>query len=494
MSDTYCKKSESILCRRGQPTDGYRYPEKTFYHLSLDKLLDYLSVDVRKQRIFAEVLESPLIDVNDIYFRQSVLRDFENNTELMQELHSLFVRFVELAEGNKAVQHERFRVGLKGHDSIDSVRNLLQSNSLTLKRALLFIKEIEEVLSRFEIESEGLQIILSSCSEYTAEPALSEMISFCGSFEYFSPSTLVDIALTIDSDGKIDGASLISHEHVNITDPDLKPSGFSRLFRKNEPRHPCERIYPSTSDNYGELIIAAINELCVLFERLSGELFSRFLPIARELEFYEVALKYISRTRELGLPLCYPELHNGRELEVRRLYDLYLTYSRRECRTVVPNDLTVAKDGKGILLFGANGSGKTVFLRSVAVMRILAQSGLPIPAESARLPIFRQLVTQFSEAEKEFTVGNDAGRFEQEVRELAAMVETLEPGAFVFLNETFQTTAYDEGSEGLFHILEYFAARQIGFIAVTHLRQLERKFAPGEVTKLRTVEGYRIEE
>lgn len=143
-------------------------------------------------------------------------------------------------------------------------------------------------------------------------------------------------------------------------------------------------------------------------------------------------------------------------------------------------------------MFGNNGSGKTVYLRSIGTMQILAQAGLPIPCESAEITLFSQLATQFSEAEKEFCEGNDAGRFEQEVRELAAMVDTLKEGSLVFLNETFQSTAYAEGAEGLYHLLKHFSALNIRWILVSHLRQIEEMFEPNEATVLHTTEGYKI--
>ena len=159
---------------------------------------------------------------------------------------------------------------------------------------------------------------------------------------------------------------------------------------------------------------------------------------------------------------------------------------------VIPNDFKLGESNGGVLVFGNNGSGKTVYLRSVGTMQVLAQAGLPIPCESAEISLFSQLATQFSESEKEFCEGNDAGRFEQEVRELAAMVETLKEGSLVFLNETFQSTAYAEGAEGLYHLLKHFSSLNIRWILVSHLRQIEEMFEPNEASVLHTAEGYKI--
>ena len=63
----------------------------------------------------------------------------------------------------------------------------------------------------------------------------------------------------------------------------------------------------------------------------------------------------------------------------------------------------------------------------------------------------------------------------------------MEPHSLLLLNETFQTTAYDEGADGMAPILEYLSALGCGFIFVTHLTRLTELYrtAPG-VTVMRT--------
>ena len=71
------------------------------------------------------------------------------------------------------------------------------------------------------------------------------------------------------------------------------------------------------------------------------------------------------------------------------------------------------------------------------------------------------------------------------------MVDNLKPGAMVFLNETFQSTSYDEGASGLADILDYFSRNRIRWILVSHLKQLLNHFSDNEVSLIRTEEmGY----
>ena len=76
-------------------------------------------------------------------------------------------------------------------------------------------------------------------------------------------------------------------------------------------------------------------------------------------------------------------------------------------------------------------------------------------------------------------------RFEGEVQELAAILDNIVPYSLVLLNETFQTTAYAEGSAGIKDILEILPVVKSKYIFVTHLVQL---FNEMDTTDIKMVE------
>lgn len=201
------------------------------------------------------------------------------------------------------------------------------------------------------------------------------------------------------------------------------------------------------------------------------------------------------RCAKKRLPLCYPELTSDGPARYEELYDLFLCASYIDAGSVVPNDADLSHGG--ILVTGANNTGKTVFLRSVGTAQLLAQAGLPIIAKSATVRMRCDVYSLYAAAEKEFAPGVDAGRFEQEVRLVAEMLKSIKPGALVLINELFQTTSYPEGAEGLCGILRYLRSDVVGadFIAVTHLTDLIDMMA-GETVHMRTLEGenlYKLE-
>ncbi len=480
----------SLLHKQKQTEKNTRKIDaKILYHLSIDKAFAYICTDVRKREAFLSVVSELTDDREEIIYRREILSDFSANPALFPELESLYKRFEELRISAKTAGREDFRMNVSGTVSLESAKNLLQANALCLKRSLLFVKAFGELLSKYSLRSTGLNLFLSSCREIYENGDFEQLILLCGKYEYFSTAGFLDFRFELNGDGRIESFETIDRKYVRITDPDLKKKGFSLFKKAEEITYPCRRLYPSPGDSYGLLAAGALNDLSNLFIRLSAQIFERFSPVFEELDFYFAALRYIELLESRKIPLCYPSFSDNMAVDVKDLYDLYLSVSSLDASKTVPNDLS--SSGIGLLVFGDNGSGKTVYLRSIGTMQILAQAGLPIPCRSAKIPLYSQIATQFSESEKEFTAGNDAGRFEQEVRELSAIIDGLNDGALVFLNETFQTTAYKEGAEALYHLLCCFTECGINWILVSHLHRLKELLA-GKVKVMQTKEGYKI--
>ena len=482
----------SILYLNERNSSAEALSDRILYHLSLDRSFAHICADVKKREHFLSVVSDLTDDKNEILYRQAVVKDFENNPALLAELMSLSARFEELRITQKTAGKDEYRLNATGTASSATAKNILQAQALCLKRALLFIKAYGELLEKYELNSQGLKNLYSVCKEVYESPDFTRLLTFCSKYENFSASGYWDFKFALNDEGRIGICELIDHRYIRVTDPELKKKGFSLFKKAEETTYPCQRLTPAKDGLYERLSISALSDLSGVFAKISEQIFAKYGFVGREFVFYDVALKYTQTLKEKNVPACYPTFSADQSIEVKNLYDLYLLMSKPNPSDVIPNDFVLGKGNGGLLVFGNNGSGKTVYLRSIGTMQILAQAGLPVPCESAVVALFSQISTQFSEAEKEFCEGNDAGRFEQEVRELAAMVDTLKEGSLVFLNETFQSTAYAEGAGGLYHLLKYFLDLNIRWILVSHLRQLDEMFENNEATILHTAEGYKI--
>ena len=478
----------SILHLENSISHAQPLSERNLYHFSLDRSFSRICNDVKKRKYFLSVISQLTDDKDEIVYRQEVLRDFENNPSLIEQFTSLSSRFEELQISQKTADKDKYRLNIEGVISFMASKNILQTQALCLKRALMFIKAYGELLAKFELKSRGLTGFYKACRDMYESPDFSRLILFCSKYENFSSKGFLDFRFSLNGEGRIEEYELVDHRYIYVTDPDLKKKGFSIFKKTDEKTYPCQRLSPSKDDLFESLSNSALSELSGVFASISEQIFEKFGLIGQELVFYDVALEYIKNLSEKKMPLCYPTFSEDKSIKVQNLYDFYLLMSKPNPADVIPNNFSMEQGNGGVLVFGNNGSGKTVYLRSVGTMQVLSQAGLPVPCEGAEITLFSQLATQFSEAEKEFCNGNDAGRFEQEVRELAVMVDTLKEGSLVFLNETFQSTAYAEGADCLYHLLKHFSALNIRWILVTHLRQLEEMFYANEVNVLHMAE------
>ncbi len=238
----------------------------------------------------------------------------------------------------------------------------------------------------------------------------------------------------------------------------------------------------------------ALYELYMALSGITGNIYEFFRGLSGELSFYDTGLRYVRRLVRAQAPLCFPELLPAGSgcFRAEELYDVQLLLEGMETEAIVRNRLDIS-DCDGVLIRGANSTGKTCALRAIGAAQLFAQAGLPVCAKSAQIGIRGAVFCQFSSAEKDFDANDAAGRFEGEVKELAKILDDLVPDSLVLLNETFQTTAYSEGAAGMRDILEALPLAGASYVFVTHMPIFD-KMDGKRVKKLQFGEDYRIRE
>ena len=450
-------------------------------------------------------LLTPLIrasaDVDDIIYRQDILREFCASDQLLARLNILFERFNECRG-----EWLKFRSDRRNAASNQSLSNYgdfaqLQCRSTAgiLKRVLLLLREVRSQLG--SPESDGLRKLAAAVGVADGD-SYSELLSLCGQLEYRAPNHPTDLHIVLDSLGRIVGAELCDHSQIKIVECDLEPKGWrarigesvseligfcrGKSFGSSQTENPnddtpvCERVGNVNVSLYEQLTSQPYSSLADLMSDLAGQIFDCFAEIKSELAFYESALKYCRVLAERNLPLTYPTF--GKNTVIESLCDLHRSLTPAEyteSQSIVPFDFKV--DAKsGTLVYGDTGSGKTTFLRTLAAIQLLAQSGLPISAGRAELRVYRQLFIAFTEAEDTLSEEYGAGRFEQEAHRIRDIIDRLESGGLVILDEPFQSTDPTEGARWLYNILGYISDIGGQWIAASSLSGLRRAASNGD--------------
>lgn len=430
--------------------------------------------DIIKRQIFLAVLTNPLTSPEDIAYRSDILRDLISSDTLCGELRCELDALTKLRNEAQRERSKAYSSSKNGGASLRASRYMLMLFAKTAAETLKLLSNLSITLAARSVRSEGLLALkarIAGLLSYREE--LTILCERLADYGWSDENISATVGMKLDGDGRI---ALCRLDLIEEVEAETKKSPrLSSIFKKSEKTPESGVRVQNPYGNVSEPILSeGVTATGILLDRMTRDIFDELCPLARELAFYETAAAYIHAMKQKSVPLVYPAISDisaPHDLDIASLYDLLLAASYPNVSSVVPNDCRL-ENRAGALITGDNNNGKTVFLRSVGTAQLLFQSGLPIPAVSASMKLRASVRTLYAAAEKEFCAGNDAGRFEQEVRELAPLIRSMPENSLLLANEIFQTTSYSEGAEGLYHILRYLTARNVSFILVTHLREL----------------------
>ena len=136
----------------------------------------------------------------------------------------------------------------------------------------------------------------------------------------------------------------------------------------------------------------------------------------------------------------------------------------------VPNDCDLSAEQRVLLLTGPNMAGKSTFLRQNALTVVLAQAGLPVPAESATIGMVDRLFSRVGAADD---LARGRSTFMVEMTETAAILHQAGPRSLVVVDEIGRGTATLDGLAIAWAVLEALhSAIRCRTIFATHFHEL----------------------
>jgi DNA mismatch repair protein MutS2 len=166
-----------------------------------------------------------------------------------------------------------------------------------------------------------------------------------------------------------------------------------------------------------------------------------------------------------------PVFSNGGLLSlIKARHPLLEDNLRREGRQVAAVSLDLDATRRILVISGPNAGGKTVVLKTIGLLALMAQSGIPVPADEATLPAFDQILADIGDQQ---SIANHLSTFSAHVLAIKSMLESATPQSLILLDEIGSSTEPGEGAALGKAVLERF--RQIGCLAVatTHYNRLK---------------------
>ena len=143
---------------------------------------------------------------------------------------------------------------------------------------------------------------------------------------------------------------------------------------------------------------------------------------------------------------------------------------RKENRAIVPMTLALGGEERVLVISGPNTGGKTVALKTTGMAALAAQSGIPVAAQRAVLPLFDRVLVDIGD---EQSIAADLSTFSAHMLNLKTMLAEATPNSLVLVDEMGTGTAPEEGAALAVALLDEFRTKNCIVLATTHHDRLK---------------------
>ena len=136
----------------------------------------------------------------------------------------------------------------------------------------------------------------------------------------------------------------------------------------------------------------------------------------------------------------------------------------------VPLTLALEPDARQLIVSGPNTGGKTVSLKTTGLLALMAQAGLPVPADEAVFPLFTAIYADIGDAQ---SIERNLSSFSAHVVNVDHISRHADPQSLVLLDELGSATDPEEGAALAVAVAEHFLNLRAWTCITTHLTSLK---------------------
>ena len=235
------------------------------------------------------------------------------------------------------------------------------------------------------------------------------------------------------------------------------------------------------------------NDLVRLLDKEQGEIHRILLEMTRrigenadailaaadilaELELQFAKARFAEDYNCVAVTLCgdgsltRPEREQSRLLLHNARHPLLERNLKLKNAAIVPVTIELEGDRCLLVISGPNTGGKTVTLKTLGLLAVMAQSGIPVPADRAEMPVFDAILADIGDYQ---SIEQNLSTFSAHVTNIDLISRTATPQSLVLLDELGSATDPEEGAALAVAISEHF--RKIGCMTVisTHHTSLK---------------------
>ena len=383
-------------------------------------------------------------------------------------------------EQSEIVRRNELFLLLDKGENVAHVENTLSVLCAT-ERALYLLKDAKIPLDIYYRQAELFETYLTSCDALALMRDLGAL--FTDVADYYSSeksrnllSEMKESAHRIRSLLSQMNAGLLSFADKNWLTPDYDV--VSEIDNISECAEHLGFTVPKQKPQNTKINLSLSDAVCHLYSDKVAQIEAEIAKYA-DVDFYEPT-SYISeikffleiysllqRATQIGVPHCIAKLSQTPQYIAKELYDASLL--AKNCESIVPNDADFTENEPFCFLLGANGGGKTTYLRALGVNLIFFLAGCPVFAKEAEIYPFDIVLSHFPRDER----FDNTGRLDEERKRTEEMLNIAQnKTAFLFFNETFSGTDDKRGFDLLTDTVAKIAeSKQFG-LYVTHFHEV----------------------
>ncbi|KAL8924382.1 MAG: hypothetical protein Q9172_002729 [Xanthocarpia lactea] len=162
---------------------------------------------------------------------------------------------------------------------------------------------------------------------------------------------------------------------------------------------------------------------------------------------------------------CRPELTDTLAIKSGR----HPIREKIQTEKFIPNDAYATQQSRFQIITGCNMSGKSTYIRSLAIMTVMAQVGCFVPATYASFPIRHQMFARISTDD---SIEANVSTFASEMREMAFILGNIDNRSMVIVDELGRGTSTRDGLTIAIAIAEALIESRALIWFATHFREL----------------------
>jgi DNA mismatch repair protein MutS2 len=224
------------------------------------------------------------------------------------------------------------------------------------------------------------------------------------------------------------------------------------------------------------------NELVRLLEEEQAEIHRIFVALTRQVGTYSDALvagarvlavvdSLMARARFARSFNCVSPGFGAEQLLIKLGRHPLLEKSlRAQNGSVIPLDLELTGAERQLIISGPNTGGKTVALKTTALLAMMAQAGIPVPAEQASFPVFTAFLADIGDAQ---SIEAALSTFSAHITNLDRLARLADARSLVLLDELGSATDPEEGAALAVAVAEFFLRAGAWTLISTHHTSLK---------------------